>query len=120
MRGEIAEIVQIAIPPAASLRRGPPRFLQHSRLDSASNGLFPLPQNEAMFRLTLERKLFIALALLLLLLLSMFIGFSRVALQRWIGPYVAEIELSRLDWMVGNLQRAYAREGNWNSLRNNA
>jgi two-component system sensor histidine kinase BaeS len=68
-------------------------------------------------RLTLQRKFFLALAVLLLALLLMFVGFSRYALQRGIGPYVAEIELSRLDWFVDNLERAYAAEGGWDFLR---
>lgn len=72
-----------------------------------------------MPRLTLQRKFFIALALLLALLLALFVGLSRFGLQRGIGLYVAEIELSRLDWMVANLQRVYARDGNWESLRSN-
>ncbi|WP_298934093.1 ATP-binding protein [uncultured Ramlibacter sp.] len=70
-----------------------------------------------MPRLTLQRKFFIALALLLALLLALFTGLSRLGLQRGIGAYVAEIELSRLDWMVANLQRIYTRDGNWNRLR---
>lgn len=70
-----------------------------------------------MPRLTLQRKFFIALALLLAVLLALFVGLSRWGLQRGIGPYVAEIELSRLDWMVANLQRAYLRDGGWEKLR---
>ena len=48
-----------------------------------------------------------------MLLLAGFIGSSRLALQRGIGPYVAEIELSRLDWLVDKLRAAHAREGSW-------
>ncbi|MBX3657166.1 MAG: HAMP domain-containing protein [Ramlibacter sp.] len=70
-----------------------------------------------MPRLTLQRKFFLALALLLALQLALFVGLSRLGLQRGIGPYVAEIELSRLDWLVGHLQQAYAREGSWDFLR---
>ncbi|MBX3588654.1 MAG: HAMP domain-containing protein [Ramlibacter sp.] len=70
-----------------------------------------------MPRLTLQRKFFMALALLLVLLMGLFVGLSRLGLQRGIGPYVAEIELSRLDWLVANLARAYAREGNWAFVR---
>ncbi|NML44123.1 HAMP domain-containing protein [Ramlibacter sp. G-1-2-2] len=68
-------------------------------------------------RLTLQRKFFLALTLLLLLLLTLFVASSRLALQHGIGPYVAEIELSRLDWLVANLQTAYAERGNnWQFL----
>ncbi|MCG2592334.1 ATP-binding protein [Ramlibacter sp. XY19] len=68
-------------------------------------------------RLTLQRKVFLALTLLLLLLLSLFVATSRLALQRGIGPYVAEIELSRLDWVAANLQQAYAKQGSWQFLK---
>lgn len=69
-----------------------------------------------MPRLTLQRKVFLALALLLAALLSLFVLLSRVGLQRGLGEYVAAIELSRLDWMVDNLQRAYALQGSWSLL----
>src|SRR3954468_15370722 len=53
-------------------------------------------------------------------MLAIWFALSRVGLQRGIGPYVAEIELSRLDWMAGNLQAAYSRNGSWDFLRGNA
>jgi two-component system sensor histidine kinase BaeS len=68
-------------------------------------------------RLTLQRKFFLALALLMLVLLAMFVGSSRLALQRGIGPYVAEVELSRLDWLVANLEKAYATHGSWDFVK---
>src|SRR4051794_28639538 len=71
-------------------------------------------------RLSLQTKYFVATALTLVAVLALFVAFSRVGLQRGIGPYVAEIELSRLDWMAGNLQAAYARNGSWDFLRGNA
>jgi two-component system sensor histidine kinase BaeS len=70
-------------------------------------------------RLTLQRKFFLALAVLLLALLLMFVGFSRYALQRGIGPYVAEIELARLDWLVAGIERAYTTHGSWDFLKGN-
>ena len=71
-------------------------------------------------RLSLQTKYFVATALMLVTVLALFVALSRVGLQRGIGPYVAEIELSRLDWMVGNLQAAYSRNGSWDFLRGNA
>ncbi|MDB5861113.1 MAG: integral rane sensor signal transduction histidine kinase, partial [Ramlibacter sp.] len=68
-------------------------------------------------RLTLQRKFFLALTLLLLLLLALFVASSRLALQHGMGPYVAEIELSRLDWVAANLKQAHAREGSWKFLK---
>jgi two-component system sensor histidine kinase BaeS len=68
-------------------------------------------------RLTLQRKFFLALALLILVLLAIFVASSRLSLQRGIGPYVAEVELSRLDWLVANLEQAYATEGSWDFVQ---
>lgn len=71
-----------------------------------------------MPRLTLFRKIFLALAVLLLALLLIFAGFSRLGLQRGLGPYVAEIEIRRMDWLAELLKKRYAAKGSWESLRN--
>jgi len=68
-------------------------------------------------RLTLQSKAFIALAVMLVVLLLVFLGFSRWALQRGLGPYVAEIELARMDWLADRLQSRYRQAGNWEFLR---
>lgn len=73
--------------------------------------LVPVPH------LTLHRKAFIALAALLLALLLIFVGFSRLGLQRGLGPYVAEIELARMDWLAERLQSHHTQTGGWDSLR---
>lgn len=70
-----------------------------------------------MPRLTLTRKIFFALATLLVVLLLISAGFSIFALQRGLGPYVAEIEIRRMDWLAQLLQKHYAAHGNWNTLR---
>jgi len=72
-----------------------------------------------MPRLTLSRKIFFALATLLVVLLLLSAGFSIFALQRGLGPYVAEIEIRRMDWLAQLLQKHYAAQGNWNKLRDN-
>ncbi|CAN5288286.1 ATP-binding protein [soil metagenome] len=85
-----------------------------------------LPHNPAvprlftfsMPRLTLSRKVFLALATLLVLLLLVFAGFSILALQRGIGPYVAEVEIRRMDWLADILEKRYATDGNWEAFRN--
>ncbi len=71
-----------------------------------------------MPRLTLSRKIFFALAALLVVLLLIFSGFSILGLQRGMGPYVAEIEIRRMDWLAQLLQKHYVANGNWNKLRN--
>jgi two-component system sensor histidine kinase BaeS len=70
-----------------------------------------------MPRLTLQRKVFFALAALLVALLLIFAGFTRFGLQRGLGPYVAEIELSRMQWVGERAEQNYARNGNWDALR---
>jgi two-component system sensor histidine kinase BaeS len=70
-----------------------------------------------MPRLTLFRKIFLALAVLLLALLLIFAAFSRLGLQRGLGPYVAEIEIRRMDWLADLLKKRYAAHGNWDDLR---
>ncbi len=67
--------------------------------------------------LTLHRKAFITLAALLLALLLIFAGFSRLGLQRGLGPYVAEIEVTRMGWLAERLQAHYTETGGWESLR---
>ncbi len=65
---------------------------------------------------TLARKVFLALACLLVALLLVFVGLSRLGLQRSLGDYVAEIELSRMDWLTTRLEHAYANDGSWQFL----
>ncbi len=65
---------------------------------------------------TLARKVFLALACLLMALLLVFVGLSRLGLQRSLGDYVAEIELSRMDWLATRLEQAYAKDGSWQFL----
>ncbi|MDP9898920.1 ATP-binding protein [Variovorax ginsengisoli] len=68
-------------------------------------------------RLTLSKKVFLAMATLLALLLLIFASFSILGLQRGLGPYVAEIEIRRMDWLAEILQKKYAVHGNWDTVR---
>ncbi|WP_311221473.1 MULTISPECIES: ATP-binding protein [unclassified Acidovorax] len=70
-----------------------------------------------MRHLTLQRKAFLALSALMAVMLLMFVGLSRLGLQRGMGPYVAEIELARMDWFAVRLQRLHAQHGGWQTLR---
>ena len=72
-----------------------------------------------MPRLTLSRKIFLALAALLIVLLLSFAGLSLIALQRGLGSYVAEIEIRRMDWLSQLLLKHYAANGDWKKLRDN-
>ncbi len=74
---------------------------------------------ESMPHLTLSRKIFLALAALLIVLLISFAGLSIIALQRGLGSYVAEIEIRRMDWLSQVLLKYYVANGDWKSLRDN-
>lgn len=70
-----------------------------------------------MPRLTLQNKVFLTLAALLVALMGIYVGFSRLALTQGLGPYVAEIELERLDWLARRVVEHHGRTGSWNALR---
>ena len=74
---------------------------------------------EPMPHLTLSRKIFLALAALLIVLLISFAGLSIIALQRGLGSYVAEIEIRRMDWLAQQLQKYHAANGDWKGLHDN-
>jgi two-component system sensor histidine kinase BaeS len=54
-------------------------------------------------QLTLQHKVLIALLTLVIALLLVFVCVSRWGLQRSLGDYVAEIELSHMDFLVHKL-----------------
>ena len=56
------------------------------------------------------------MVLLLLGLLLGFAGFSYWSLQRGLAPYVAQIELGRLEYLESQLKREYAKEQSWSGL----
>lgn len=64
----------------------------------------------------LQTRVLLAMVLLLLGLLLGFAVFSYWSLQRGLAPYVAQIELGRLEYLESQLRREYAKEQNWNSL----
>jgi two-component system sensor histidine kinase BaeS len=67
-------------------------------------------------RLTLQHKVLIALIALTMSLLVVFATLSHWGLQHSLGDYVAEVELSRMDWLVNKLERGYDRHGGWQFL----
>ncbi len=75
--------------------------------------------SEPMPHLTLSRKIFLALAALLIVLLISFAGLSIIALQRGLGSYVAEIEIRRMDWLTQQLLKYYVANGDWKGLHDN-
>ena len=69
-----------------------------------------------MIRFTIQRKVFLATFALAATMAVLLTGLSRWNLERGFGQYVVEAEMGRLDWMVANLERAYARSGGWGFL----
>ena len=69
-----------------------------------------------MIRFTIQRKVFLATFALAATMAVLLTGLSRWNLERGFGQYVVEAEIARLDWMVANLERAYARSGGWGFL----
>ncbi|GAB2459018.1 ATP-binding protein [Comamonas humi] len=69
-----------------------------------------------MSSLRLRTRVFLALTWLLLGLLLGFGVFSYWSLQRGLGPYVAQIELGRLEYLEGQLRREYATQQDWSTL----
>ena len=67
--------------------------------------------------LTLSRKIFLALATLLIAMLLIFTGLSVFGLRSGLGSYAAEIEVRRMDWLAQLLQKHYAARGNWKTLK---
>jgi two-component system sensor histidine kinase BaeS len=66
--------------------------------------------------MSFRTRLFLALVLLLLALLALFAGLSRLALQQSLGQYAAEIEIGRLGWLERRLMDRYAQGGDWSFL----
>ena len=69
-----------------------------------------------MPRLTLQRKIFLALLSLLLVMVGVFMGMTRWGLQHSLGEFVAEVELQRLDWLVGRLSQNHDEAEGWGLL----
>lgn len=71
-------------------------------------------------RLKLQHKAFFALAVLLVALLLVFLGFSRLGLQRGLGPYMAEVELTGMDGLAERLVQHHEQNGGWDAARANS
>ena len=70
-------------------------------------------QTATLPSMSFKTRMFLALAALLLAMLLGFAGLSRVALQRSLGQYTAEVEMGRLSWLAGRLEQRYALSGGW-------
>ena len=64
-------------------------------------------------RLTLQRKIFLAAWILSTATIVILVTFIRLNLGQSFERYTVSAELSRLDWLVRNVQTEYARFGSW-------
>ena len=69
-----------------------------------------------MMRLTIQRKVFLATFAQALILAGLLLGLTRWNLEQGFNRYVAETEIARLDWLVAQIEDAYARQGGWDFL----
>jgi DNA-binding NarL/FixJ family response regulator len=66
-----------------------------------------------MIRFTIQRKVFIASFLLVTAMTALLLGLTRWNLQQGFGHYIVETEIGQLDWLVKNIEDAYAQSGSW-------
>ena len=70
-----------------------------------------------MIRLTIQRKVFLAvfaLATILVLLLALTVRWN---LTQGFERYTSAAEFARLDWLIGNIEAEYAAHGTWEFVR---
>lgn len=67
-------------------------------------------------RLTLQRKIFLAAWILSTATIVILVTFIRLNLGQSFERYTVSAELSRLDWLVRNVQTEYARFGSWDFI----
>ncbi|OIO68042.1 MAG: two-component sensor histidine kinase [Zetaproteobacteria bacterium CG_4_9_14_3_um_filter_49_83] len=72
-----------------------------------------------MFRLTIQRKVFLAMSLLAAAIVLLLITLTMWNLEKGFSRYAAEMELGKLEAQVEALQHHYAEMGSWELLRNN-
>jgi two-component system, OmpR family, sensor histidine kinase BaeS len=76
-----------------------------------------MPLLKLMIRLTIQRKVFIAtfaLATTMVVLLALVVRWN---LGQGFERYTSAAEFARLDWLIRNIESAYATHGNWDFVR---
>ena len=66
-----------------------------------------------MIRFTIQRKVFFATFALAAAMAALLLGLTRWNLQQGFSRYVVETEIGKLDWLVRNIEDAYAQNGSW-------
>ena len=70
-----------------------------------------------MIRFTIQRKVFFATFALAATMAALLLGLTRWNLEQGFNHYVVETEISHLDWLVKNIETAYAQSGHWTFLQ---
>lgn len=70
-----------------------------------------------MIRFTIQRKVFFTTFALAAAMAALLLGLTRWNLGQGFGRYVIEAEIGQLDWLIENIEDAYAQYGNWDFLR---
>jgi two-component system sensor histidine kinase BaeS len=70
-----------------------------------------------MIRLTIQRKVFLATLVLAATLVVLLAAVMRWNLGQGFEKYTTEAEFARLEWLIGNVEAAYAEHGNWEFVR---
>jgi two-component system sensor histidine kinase BaeS len=70
-----------------------------------------------MIRFTIQRKVFFATFALAAAMAALLLGLTRWNLQQGFSRYVVETEISKLDWLVKNVEDAYEQNGSWAFLQ---
>ncbi|HRD48586.1 MAG: HAMP domain-containing protein [Candidatus Competibacter sp.] len=70
-----------------------------------------------MLRFTIQGKVFFTTFALAAAMAALLLGLTRWNLGQGFSRYVVEAEIGRLDWLVKNIEDAYAQNGNWDFLR---
>lgn len=70
-----------------------------------------------MIRFTIQRKVFLATLALAVAMALLLIGLTRWNLAQGFSRYVVEAEIGRLDWLVRDIEDAYAQNSSWDFLQ---
>ena len=70
-----------------------------------------------MIRFTIQRKVFFATFALAASMAALLLGLTRWNLQQGFSRYIVETEIGKLDWLVKNIEDAYAQNGSWAFLQ---
>lgn len=77
----------------------------------------PRGHSDAVIRLTIHRKVFLATLALVAATALLLVLATRWNLEQGFARYSAAVEIARLGWLVDKVERAYAERGGWEFLQ---